>query len=431
MNGRIFATATASERSRPRRRQPLGRYRYVRLRWRVLFAIIDALGMVIWGLRRFVAVTRSVAAARPPRRILLVQLDHLGDAVISTALLQGLRKRFPRARIEVLCGPWNREFFTACREVDRIHVMRSNRLSRSGCGCWPIAIVWWGWRLRRRQFDLAIDPRGEFPAAVILWLCGASRRLGFACGGGGFLLTDVVAYVPGRHEVESRQALLQKTDGVADEDAIPRFDPGSAARGDIADRLRSVHAAGVPLLVLHVGAGTAAKRWPAEHWRELIGRLIVEHARIVLVGLEADRGTAHEILEDQGWPQVWDWTGRLGLVELGALIEAADVFIGADSGPAHLASAVGTPAVAIFSGTNRAEQWRPWGDRVTVVRHPVPCSPCHRESCYWHDHPCMMQLSAAAVYSAALPYLSDNPQPSTLNPQPLHDRSRSHTVAPH
>jgi ADP-heptose:LPS heptosyltransferase len=97
---------------------------------------------------------------------------------------------------------------------------------------------------------------------------------------------------------------------------------------------------------------------------------------------------------------VIDWTGQLGVGELAAVIEQSDVFVGADSGPAHLAAAVGTPAVVLFSGTNDPRQWQPWGSGVTVVRRVVRCSPCHRERCPLKDHPCMNGLEVAEVARA-------------------------------
>ena len=83
--------------------------------------------------------------------------------------------------------------------------------------------------------------------------------------------------------------------------------------------------------------------------------------------------------------------------ELAAVIEQSDLFVGADSGPAHLAAAVGTPAVVLFSGTNDPRQWQPWGTDVTVVRHEVRCSPCHRERCPLKEHPCMRGLEVEEV----------------------------------
>jgi len=185
---------TDSDRIRRLRRRPLGRYRYVRLRWRLTFAVIDLLGTVLFAavrlLRRSVTgrTTLTSKSQRDPQVILLVQLDHLGDAIISTAILPVLRKRYPKASIEVLAGPWNREVFETLPEVDRVHVSRANRFARGGLVrlAWIPATFWWGLILRRRKVELGIDVRGEFPAALILWLCGARRRLGWNCGGGGF-----------------------------------------------------------------------------------------------------------------------------------------------------------------------------------------------------------------------------------------------------
>jgi ADP-heptose:LPS heptosyltransferase len=154
-------------------------------------------------------------------------------------------------------------------------------------------------------------------------------------------------------------------------------------------------------VVFHIGAGTPAKQWPVEHWRELLGRAIIEFdAQVMLVGSEADRIIARRILGPAAWPNLVDGTGRLSLMELAGVLQQADVLIGADSGPAHLAAAVGTPVVALFSGTNSSRQWQPWGTQVTVVRHPVPCSPCHREQCPMAEHPCMRGVKPEEVVEA-------------------------------
>jgi len=391
------------------RRQPPGRYRYVRLRWRVLFGLIDLVGAMVFGAARAARnVVRRIVPGRfrqsgrrddDPRTILLVQLDHLGDAIISTVMLPPLRARYPNASIEVLAGPWNREVFEAAPEVDRVHVSRLNRFARGRQGLgWILAALWWGLALRRRRVDLAIDCRGEFPLAVILWLSGARRRLGWACGGGGFLLTDSPRFVPDRPEVDSRLALLAEL-GIrprADEVWRPVFWPSEPAR-DRAEHLLAKlprrSGTGAPLCVMHVGAGMRAKQWSAEHWRELIGRLITRlGAQVVLVGSPADRIITRRIAGCRPQPEVADWTGRLSIAELAAVLQRADLAVGADSGPAHLAAAVGTPVVVLFSGTNNPRQWQPAGSRVRVCRHPVDCSPCHRRECPGSGHPCMSGL---------------------------------------
>ena len=374
------------------------RYRYVRRRWHWLFGLVDRVCQPLWtGLRRLVG--RQPREQLAPRSILLVQLDHLGDAIITAAVLPAIRARYPAARIEVLAAPWNCEVFEACREVEVVHVSRINRFARGWRPHWLLAQAWWGLRLRRRRFDLAIDIRGEMPLALILWLAGAKRRVGWNCGGGGFLLTDSAAYLPGRPEMESRLALLRLIDIAPTADVVhgrPWFIPPAPARASIANWLEDSNEGG-PRIVIHIGAGTAAKRWPDTHWRELIGQLILEFGpQIVLVGSRNERALAADVLDGKSWPGVSDCTGQFTVCETAALIERADVFIGADSGPAHLAAAVGTPAVVLFSGTNRVRQWRPWG-RASVVKHPVSCSPCHLLRCPMASHPCMAGISPEAV----------------------------------
>lgn len=419
---RFFEHADAADRVRPRMARSSGPYRFVRLRWRVLFRVIDFLGWFLVRAGR--AVRRTFAPAQPEMgtketicSVLLVQLDHLGDALLTAAVLPDLRRHFPQARIEVLAAEWNREVFECCGAVDEVHVSRCNRFARRFHGGWMLATLWWGWRLRRRQFDLAIDMRGEFPLALILWLCGARRRLGWDAGGGGFLLTDRAHYVPGRAEIESRLALLALIGveaGSAVRARLPWFVAGSAARRRMADRIANLGRPEQRLFVLHVGAGTRAKRWPAEHFAELLCRIVVElDGRIVLIGGADEIAVARSVTGELKWPHIADFTGRLTLREAAAVIELADVFVGADSGPAHLAASVGTPAVVLFSGTNHVNEWRPWGERVKVVKHHVPCSPCHRQNCPWSDHPCMRRIGPVEVVDAINSLLGEIESPKS------------------
>jgi heptosyltransferase-2 len=330
-------------------------------------------------------------------------------------MLPALRRRYPDASIEVLAGPWNRMVFEEMREVDRVHVSRVNRFARRGRFGWILSTFAWGIRLRRRKIDLGIDVRGEFPHTIILWLSGARRRLGWACGGGGFLLTERVVYVPDRPEVESRLALLAAL-GIRPAHGQtwrPGFSPSEMSRRGVSERLSGLSrgaAATGPRIVLHVGAGTQAKAWPAEHWRSLAVRLVKRlGAQIILVGGPADRAVAGFVLHGIPRLAVADWTGQLTVVELAAVLEQADLMIGADSGPAHVAAAVDTPVITLFSGTNSPAQWQPSGSEVTVLRHAVPCSPCHRQKCPFEDHPCMAGLAperVAAMIGARLRELS-------------------------
>lgn len=404
------------------------RYRFVRARWRRLFAVVDAIGTA-W-LRAWRAIFgRSAATSRNSaevERVLLIQLDHLGDAVMTTAMFASLRRRFPQATIDVLAAPWNWEVFASGKEIGRIHVSKWNRFRRGFKLGWPIPFLAWIPRLRARRYDLAIDVRGDFPNAVLMWLCGIPRRVGWACAGGGFLLTDSADYVPGRAEVGSRRALLQTLGAEVRDAEGPSFAPSPEAIRFVSHMLGEFRDGSRPLWVIHIGAGTAAKTWPAEHWRELMGRAIVErHARVILVGGTGDVEKGREITQEMFWPGVMDWTGRLSIDQLASLAQRSSLFLGADSGPAHLAAAAGARTLVLFSGSTVAAQWQPWGSRVAVVSHATPCAPCFASRCPVAGHPCMRELTPDAVMRAAarmldppevaMPHflLSNSPSPTT------------------
>ena len=424
-----------------------GRYRYTKLRWRISVALLDAIGSILIRLWR---LARPLPTWQPPRKILVVQLDHMGDAILSSPIFPRLRRAYPAARIEVLASPSNREVFLADPLVDRVHLADRNWFERQpgrralGSAVWTL-----GRSLRAGGYDLGIDVRGDILTVFVLALAGIPRRLGWAMGGGGFLLTDVAAWVPGRHEVSSRMALLDRLEVARGEPARVRVGPTDRDRGRIAQRLDDAwsprisprrssasvrvgsadrpvgrpssirrvairllasqwddepdrpladHADSGPLLVVHLGAGAAAKRWPERHWRDLIDRFLEEGWRVIVVGGAEDAAVAAGLLPHS---RLRDWTGRLALTETVALLELADLFIGSDSGPAHLAASAATPAVILFSGTNRPGQWRPWSRRALVLRHQVPCRPCHHKICPLVDHPCMAGLTPDRVFRAA------------------------------
>jgi heptosyltransferase-2 len=422
----------------------VGKYRYSKLRWRLLVHALDAVGNALAAIvRRF----RPLPSTNGPERILVIQLDHLGDAVLSTPLLSELRAAYPAAAIDVLASPSNHEVFDGDPNVDRVRVARRTWFERRPDRWALLSAVWnLGWMLRGARYDLGIDVRGDVLSVLVLALAGVRRRVGWSMGGGAFLLTDVAEWIPGRHEVRSRLALLERLGiepdpsarvevHIPDEDRIlvarrlaeswPRRG-GNGRRSEVYSRTHRAagHAESraprkppeplpdapdwlhadrfaprPPLLAVHLGAGNAAKRWPIRAWKALVERFLEDGWRIIIVGGVDDLALsrilpAHERLRD--------WTGSLSVAQTTALLERADLFIGADSGPAHLAASAGTLSVILFSGTNQPRQWRPWSRHSLTLRRRVACQPCHQKTCPLADHPCMSGLESARVYRAAM-----------------------------
>jgi heptosyltransferase-2 len=422
---------------------PVRRYRYSKWRWRVLVRALDVVGgLAMWFWRRF----KPLPLALDPKRILVVQLDHMGDSVLSSPLFPRLKAAFPNAQIDVLASPSNREVFEADPYIDSVRLAARNWFERRPGG-WALGSAVWnlGRSLRAEQYDLGIDVRGDVLTVLVLALAGIPRRVGWAMGGGGFLLTDVAPWVPGRHEVRSRLALL-KILGIADDEParvlihvsdldrvrVGRLlraawpDREGRARPSMASRSRTATARGplarpalpnpsvrgipeawppgswidasAPFLAVHLGAGTRAKRWPGRYWADLVARFLADGWHVAVIGGPEDLDACRYL---DPHPNLVDWTGQLSLTETAALLERADLFIGADSGPAHLAACAGIPSLVLFSGTNLARQWRPWSRRSLVLKHRVPCRPCHHKVCPLEDHPCLTGLNPDRVYRAA------------------------------
>jgi heptosyltransferase-2 len=423
----------------------VGRYRYSKLRWRLLVRALDVLGAIVMTIvRRFWPARWPVR----PQRILVVQLDHLGDAVLSTPLIAELRAAFPEAALDVLASPSNHEVFEADPYVNRVWVAERTWFERRP-DRWALASAVWslGRSLRGMRYDLGIDVRGDVLSVIVLALAGVPRRVGWSMGGGAFLLTDVAQWIPGRHEVRSRLALLSQLSMAPDlsarvdvhvtdadritiarrlSDAWPRK---SARRSDAYARVRrrgrvvdareawaSTPDAGPvadepdwlhadrfsplpPLLAVHLGAGTTAKRWPPQSWNILISRFLASGWRVIVVGAVEDVSLSAGLAPHD---RLRDWTGTMTVTQTTALLERADLFIGADSGPAHLAASAGTLSVILFSGTNQPRQWRPWSRHSLTLRHRVPCQPCHQKVCPLADHPCMTGLDPDRVYRGAM-----------------------------
>lgn len=378
-----------------RRLAPLPQaYRYVRPQAIVLMAVIDCLGWWLsWSLRLFPARKPSAVS-----RILIVQLDHFGDAILSWPMLAALKQNYPTAQIDILASTTNADLWRLRSEVDRVHVMPCNRFERAANRKrgWPLAIFRWGWRLRRARYDLAIDPRGELPHALLMWLGGIPTRAGWAAGGGGWLLTHSAEYEQHRPETESRAALL-KAIGVPSPSTTPRYQPNVVARERISARWPRD---GRRRIAIHLGSGMPAKRWSLESWTALAQQLSTR-CELFIVGGRDDEPLAEELLNTL--PDdcaVVNAIGQVSVEDLSALFTTCDAYAGSDSGPAHLASAVGLPVVVLFSGTNDARQWQPVGNKVTVLAHAVPCSPCHRTECNVSGHPCMRGISSERVIEA-------------------------------
>jgi heptosyltransferase-2 len=317
------------------------------------------------------------------RRLLVRAPNWVGDVVLSLPAVRDLRRAFPAARLSVLARPWVADLYGAVPAVDAVVLSRGLRADME---------------LVRGAFDAAVLLPNSFGTAFVAWRACIPERWGFATDGRGPLLTRaprVPRSTRGRSQVYYYRAML---DGLGiDTKATP--DASLRCPEEWRERGRALLGSDGPWLGLNPGAffGTA-KRWLPERYGA-VGDLVSRRtgARVVLVGGRAERALADEIAAGMAAkPRVL--TGETTLPELLGVLSCLDGFVTNDSGPMHLAAALGVRQVAVFGSTD----WRetaPFTERATVVREPVECSPCMLRECPI-DHRCMRGVTVERVAEA-------------------------------
>jgi heptosyltransferase-1 len=273
----------------------------------------------------------------------------------------------------------NADLLAGHPEIDALHVYHRKPLSRL-----PRLVR----ELRRQRYDLALDMQGNLKSGALAFFSGAKRRMGvggsFSREGNHLFVRERVEPPPG-HKVEAYQALLDAAIG-----AGPRV-------------YGKLHADGVQdhdSIVLHPGTSRfmLLKRWPAEHCATLADRLADKLARpVVLTAGPGERDVAEAVARLMRHEACI--VEPKDLVELKRVLAGARIVIGGDTGPAHIAAALGVPTLALFGPTNPVTL-APYGPRARTIRAGVRCSPCRLRAC--PDPVCMQELTVDAAERAAL-----------------------------
>ena len=363
----------------------------------ILVAVFDAMGYFLFRLFR-----RAGHSPPPFHHILVVRLDHLGDVLSSLGIPKAIKENFPNCKITFLTSSWASPLLLNNPFVDDVMVFDAPWFAKSryakdrqALGLGKLIP-----ELRKRNIDMVLGLRGDLRENIIFWLAGIGRRVGYGITGGGFLLTQEVPYEKGAHESAHLFRLLSVL-GIKPQTLVPHI---YFSEREIAEFEKRIPAPGLPSdrrwVGFQVGAGAEAKEWPQENADVFLGDFgkRFKDYQIVLVG--SDEKKASEILSAHPRLSFVNLVNQTSLRELCLLIKKFKCFIGHDSGPTHLAAALGIRTVFLYSGTNLFEQWRPLAEEAVVLRTPVPCSPCGLEICNVSGHFCMTGISPADVISA-------------------------------
>ncbi|MDD5217786.1 MAG: glycosyltransferase family 9 protein [Candidatus Omnitrophica bacterium] len=358
-------------------------------------------------------IFRKTLPSKPVKRILLIRLDHIGDVVMTRPAMRNLRRRFPQAQIDLLISKDIIPLFEGDPVIDTMIGMDPHWFSRKP-----------GWRkilpetrrilsyLRKKKYDLGIDFRGDVRHIALMSLAGIPYRLGYGITGGGFLLSRECDYDFSRHQVFNNLKLLECLGVEQIPESVP-FVYSARREKEFWDKFAAeIGWIPRPHILIHAGAGYPSKRWPAGSFAALIHKILEEKlGQVVLIGTLDEISLLPEIMPAAG--RLVDLRGKTSLGDLPVLFDHTDVFIGNDSGPAHIAAAQGLDSIVIFSGTNDAGVWHPWNERLRLMTHPVPCAPCEARECPLGHHACVDPISVENVSTALREVLKNKGQNSS------------------
>jgi heptosyltransferase-2 len=315
-------------------------------------------------------------------KILVKGNNWLGDSVMSLPMLRSLREMLPKARITVLTKSIFADLYRGAPYVDEVIPHE-----RDGLGTWVGTVR----ELRRRKFDAAIVLPRSFSAAFLAWSARVPRRIGYATDGRRAFLTEAPELLGvRRHRVLHFHHLLSAL-GEPPPVRAPRLEIQADAAYWAEGKLP-----GDSWIGINPGATYGiAKQWFPDRFMEL-GRRLASRGRLVVTGGPAESALGERIARGAGGVNL---SGKTDISQLAAVIARCRLFITNDTGPMHVADAVGVPIVAVFGPTD----WivtPPFGKKHALVRHEVDCSPCLRRACPLGHHDCMKRVNVAEVERA-------------------------------
>lgn len=390
---------------------------------------------------RLLGIPGARAAARLARaplpvspRILLIRPDHLGDLVLTTPVLHALRTHVPHAHITMMVGPWSSEIVERHPDIDSIITFPFPGFQRMPQRLWTPYILLFSAarRLGREKYDLAINLRPDFWwGAALVYLAGIPRRVGYAISPGTPFLTRALPYPSAEHWTVSNLRLASAgletlgytalAEPYTPERYPLQFIPTLEEHRWVAELLSEADIdEQTPVVVIHPGTGAPVKLWRTAAWSDIANALATSltgspPVRMILTGSMHERPMLEEIAQGITSPVLLVVDATVG--QLAALLARAQLVLGVDSGPLHLAVAQGTPTVRIYGPTD-LRIYGPWGsaEQHLVVASTQRCPTCPVIPCRRLDfrpeelaaHPCVRLVPEQQVLAAArklLPHL--------------------------
>ncbi|OGW83681.1 MAG: hypothetical protein A2Z83_08495 [Omnitrophica bacterium GWA2_52_8] len=337
------------------------------------------------------------------RKILILKLGAMGDVILAVPSLRMIRKKFPDARISLLVDRKFSPLVSVSPYVDEVIPIDRDRLSHPG---YFLKLCR---RLRREGFDMSIDFQNSKWTHLLGYFSGIGDRYGFMRGRTGFLLNHPDPHFDSPEPPVQNQARILAKLGIRSVDERLELWPDPESEDRVAQWLGTAQNGHDRYIGLVLGSSPKweTKRWPAEFFKNLAGKLVLEkNCKIVLIGAAEDAACAGELSQ---WPagHTVNLIGKTSPKELVSLVGRLKVMVTGDTAPLHVASAMGVRIVALFGPTDPRRHVPP-GEHIHVVARSLACQPCYRGTCSNHEKfACMRQISVEEVHSQIRKYLAE------------------------
>jgi len=333
-----------------------------------------------------------------PKKILIIRTDRLGDIIISTPVISNLRKCFPDAHIAFMCRPYVKDVLGKNPYLDEVIVYDKYGKHKSFWGSFKFLL-----QLRKFFFDWAIILHPTNRVHWIVFLSRIKLRAGWN-EKMGCLLNKKIKHNKQKgekHELEYTLDILRSL-SIPIVDKRTYFPVTEEAVTNIRKMLKACSIeANQKIIVIHPSASCVSKRWPLEHFFQLIKLLNANlpHRLIIISSLE-EKGMLDKLVDNSS---VIDLRGKCTISEIGALIKRSDLFISNDSGPVHIAASLNIPVISIFGRSDPGLsplRWGPLGLNSAYLHKPADCPRCLAHNCK-KNFECLFAIKPEEVYSLA------------------------------
>lgn len=340
------------------------------------------------------------------QRVLIFRIGSVGDTVVALPSLRWVTNNYPGARRYLLTNFTQHEKAAATAEVLDGMGLVDEYIEYPISLRNPVVLAQLAKRIRKLRPDVLVyltEPRGLIKTirdAIYFKCCGIPKLIGVPYKRNLRMPLPIEADL-----VENEAARLARCIGARFEETVhsnAAFDL-SLTDADRAAASRALQQLGHdrPMLAVSIGAKVDVKDWGSDNWASLMRELrsLLPSWNLVVVGVASERRVSDALLEAWGGQGI-NLCGALGVRESAAVLERTQLFIGHDSGPMHLASAVGTSCVAIFSSRNFPGEWYPNGQGHEVIYHRVPCQGCRLATCRKYEKRCIASIEVSEVIDA-------------------------------